>query len=187
MKKWTYLVSGIVVGAILATAGNAFADQISMIGKKVTGEYTVIVDGKALQDKGAVIDGRTNVPVRGITQALGADFKVEGKKIIVTTEQDRPSSTDNSSTSKPTSDNKYTGDSKESLEALKDSIENRRLKPLVKERQELLTEIEALKKVGDSVPVLADKEKRVQEYDDMISKESEELRLVNEALAALEK
>ncbi|WP_240927431.1 hypothetical protein [Paenibacillus thiaminolyticus] len=72
MKKWTYLVSGIAIGALVATAGSAFADQVkSMIGKKVTAEYTVVVNGKELEDKGAVIEGRTNVPVRGISNALG--------------------------------------------------------------------------------------------------------------------
>lgn len=193
MKKWTYLIGGIVIGAIVSTAGNAFADQVkSLVGKKVTGEYEVVVNGKALQDKGAVIEGRTNVPVRGITQALGADFKVEGKKIVVTTGQDGPTSTNGSSTSKLTSDNEYMGDSKKTLEELKYSLENRRLAPLYKERESILKEIEMLKKIQAEKPdldssALEAKEKQLTEYDEMIAEDTEELRLVNEALAALEK
>ncbi|MFL1672211.1 copper amine oxidase [Paenibacillus dendritiformis] len=188
MKKWTYLISGIVIGAIVATAGNAFANEVkSMIGKKVTGEYEVVVNGKALQDKGAVIEGRTNVPVRGITQALGADFKVEGRKIIVTTDD-----TDQTTAppSKPAADNKYIGGSKESLEELKSSIENNRIKPTEEGRKNILAEIEILKTSGpngEPAPGLAAKEKQLKEYDEIIAKATEELRLVNEALAAIEK
>lgn len=185
MKKWTYLVSGIVIGAMVATAGNAFADQVkSLVGKKVTGEYEVVVNGTALQDKGAVIDGRTNVPVRGITQALGVDFKVEGKKIIVTTDGGDSTSAEPTN---PTTDNKYMGGSKENLEELKSSIENNRIKPAVEERKSIVAEIENLKKSGDDLPILEVKEKRLKEYDEIIAKATEELRLVNEALAAIEK
>lgn len=195
MKKWTYLISGIVIGAVVATAGNAFADQVkSLVGKKVTAEYTVVVDGKTLSDKGAVIDGRTNVPVRGITQALGVGMQVEGKTIKITTETSGDSKDEGSAeTTKPsTSENKYMGDSKKSLEELKYSIENRRLAPLYKGRESILKEIEALKKIQAEKPdldssALDAKEKQLAEYDAMIAEDAEELRLVNEALAALEK
>lgn len=190
MKKWTYLISGIVIGAMIATAGSAFAEQVkSLVGKKVTAEYTVVVDGKTLPDKGAVIDGRTNVPVRGITQALGVDMQVEGKTIKITTETSGDSKDEGSAeTTKPsTSENKYMGGTKKSLEELKHSIENNRIKPAEEGRQNIVTEIEELKKAGDDVPILAVKEKRLKEYDEIIAKATEELRLVNEALAASEK
>ncbi|MBG9737085.1 stalk domain-containing protein [Paenibacillus alvei] len=185
MKKWVYLVSGVVIGAVVATAGSAFADQIkSLVGEKVTGEYTVVVNGKALQDKGAVINGRTNVPVRGVSQALGADIRVEGKKILVTSKQEGSNSVGGST--KPTNDNPYKDGSKENLETLRDSIDNR-IKPAVKERQSLVDEIETLKKSqeksGSEVPVLKDKEKQLAEYDRMIAEDTEKLRLVEEALA----
>lgn len=193
MKKWTYLISGIVIGATIATAGSAFADQVkSLVGKKVTAEYTVVVDGKTLPDKGAVIDGRTNVPVRGITQALGVDMQVEGKTIKITTETSGDSKDEGSTeTTKPsTSENKYMGGTKKSLEELKHSIENNRLKPVVEGRKSILAEIEILKTSGmngEPAPGLAAKEKQLAEYDKMIAEDTEELRLVNEALAAIEK
>jgi len=186
MKKWMYLVSGVVIGALVTTAGSVFADQIkSLVGEKVTGEYTVVVNGKALQDKGAVINGRTNVPVRGVSQALGADIRVEGKKIIVTTGDSDQTTT---SQSKPAAGNKYAGGSKESLEELKSSIENNRIKPAKEGRKNIIAEIEDLKKEekksGVEAPALKVKEKQLAEYDKMIEEDTEELRLVEEALAA---
>ncbi|BFH17203.1 copper amine oxidase N-terminal domain-containing protein [Paenibacillus melissococcoides] len=194
MKKWTYLVSGVVIGALVATAGSAFADQVkSLVGKKVTGEYTVVINGKTLQDKGAVIDGRTNVPVRGISDALGADFKVEGKKIIVTTtEGEDLVSTESPNTTKPTSTNKFIGQPKASLENSKDIVENRILKPTQEERKKIFAEVQLLRESLEKYPELDDsslteKEKQLAEYDRMIEESTKELELINEALAALEK
>jgi hypothetical protein len=187
MKKWAYLVSGVVIGSLIATAGSAFADQIkSLVGKKVTGEYTVIVNGKELQDKGAVIDGKTNVPVRGVSQALGAEIRVEGKKILVTSKQAVNASV-GGSTKAEMNGNEYMADSKESLEVLRDSIKNNRIKPAVEGRKNIIAEIEILKTSGmngEPSPGLAAKEKQLEEYDEIISKASEELRLVEEALAS---
>ncbi|KJB88573.1 copper amine oxidase [Paenibacillus sp. E194] len=187
MKKWAYLVSGVVIGSLIATAGSAFADQIkSLVGKKVTGEYTVIVNGKELQDKGAVIDGKTNVPVRGVSQALGADIRVEGKKILVTSKQEVSASAEGS-TKSDKNGNKYMTDSKESLEVLRDSIKNNRIKPAVEGRKNIVAEIEDLRKEeeksGVKAPVLEAIEKQLAEYDKMIAEDTEELRLVEEALA----
>lgn len=190
MKKWMYLVTGAVIGALVATAGSAFADQVkSMIGKKVTGEYTVIVDGKELEDKGAVIEGRTNVPVRGMAKALGVDFKVEGKKIIVMTEDGAESTTPSSSIS---SGNKYFGQPKSSLENNKDIIENRILKPTIEGRHKILAEVQLLKESLEKYPEIDDssliaKEKQLKEYDAIIEENTKELELINEALAALNK
>ncbi|MNO55431.1 hypothetical protein D3C76_459230 [compost metagenome] len=84
MKKF---ITGIVVGALLFGAVPAFAAQVkSLVGQKVTAEYTVTVNGKTLEDKGIVVNGRTNAPVRAISDAIGADLKVEGKTIAITTE-----------------------------------------------------------------------------------------------------
>jgi len=187
MKKWVYLVSGVVIGALVATAGNAFADQLkSLVGKKVTGEYTVVVNGKELSDKGAVIDGRTNVPVRGVSQALGADIRVEGKKILVTSSKQEVSNSVGGSTGPVSSNNKYLGDSKESLEVLRDSIKKNRIKPAVEGRKNIVAEIEILKTSGmngEPSPGLAAKETQLKEYDEIIANATEELRLVEEALA----
>lgn len=85
MKKWTYIVGGFALGLVVAlTTNTAYGAVQSLVGKKVTGEMTVIVNGTKLQDKGAVIEGKTNAPVRALIDALGADLKVDGKTIYVT-------------------------------------------------------------------------------------------------------
>jgi hypothetical protein len=188
MKKTMYTAGGILIGFVLATTTGAFADSVkSLIGKKVTGEYTITVNGEKIADKGAVIDGRANVPVRGISEALGVGIKVSGKTITVMTES--AGQTISSTPETPATDeNKYINGNKKSLEELKYSIENNRLKPAREGRESILAEIEILKTAGmngEPAPVLSVKEAQLAEYDALIAKDTEELRLVNEALAAL--
>lgn len=192
MKKWTYLVSGILIGAVVATSGSAAAAQIkSMIGQKVSAELTVVVNGKELPSKGAVINGTTNAPVRALVNAVGGSLTLEGKTINITTNEPVPSASDEN-TSSPnsgsdsTTTNKYSGSTKESLDELKLSIENNILKPAVEERKLILEEIETAKKIWDN-PDLTKINKQLAEYDTIIEKAQEELRLVNEALEALGK
>ncbi|EHB50131.1 stalk domain-containing protein [Paenibacillus lactis] len=85
MKKWACLFGGIIIGAMVATSGSTIAAQVkSLVGQKVTGEYKVVVNGKELQDKGAVIGGRTNAPVRAISDSIGAELKVDNKTKTIT-------------------------------------------------------------------------------------------------------
>lgn len=100
MKKWLYLLSGVVIGAVVATSSSAFAAQVkSLVGQKVTGEYTVVVNGKTLSDKGAVINGRTNAPVRALSDAIGGNLNVDNQKkvISITTEETSVTSSGDSS------------------------------------------------------------------------------------------
>ncbi|AOK88512.1 2,' 3'-cyclic nucleotide 2'-phosphodiesterase [Paenibacillus polymyxa] len=87
MKKWSYLLvllSGMLIGTVIATAGSAFADQIkSMIGRTVAGEYTVKVNGNSLSENAIVVDGKAHVPLRAVTDSLGANLKVDGKTIQI--------------------------------------------------------------------------------------------------------
>lgn len=84
MKKWLYAVSAFVLGIVVASSSDAVAAQVkSLTGQKVTGEYTVIVNGEKLLDKGAIISGRTNAPVRAVSESLGADLKVDNQTKVV--------------------------------------------------------------------------------------------------------
>lgn len=187
MKKWLYILSGAVLGVVLTVSSSAFADQVkSLVGKKVTGEYTVVVNGKTLSDKGLIIDGGANVPARPLSEALGADVQVSGKTINITSNSVNSSDLgDQVSGGASSATNKYLGGTKESLETLKKSIEERILKPTKEGRENILAEIKVLKETeakGVPVPVLAEKEKQIAQYDADIEKYTEELRLVNEAL-----
>ncbi|MDU5945770.1 MAG: 2,' 3'-cyclic nucleotide 2'-phosphodiesterase [Paenibacillus macerans] len=86
MKKWMYLLFGVVIGAVVATTGSAFADQVkSMVGKEVAGEYKVNVNGAALSENAIVVEGKAHVPLRAVSDALGAGVAVNGKTIQITT------------------------------------------------------------------------------------------------------
>lgn len=87
MKKWSYLISGVLIGAVVATAGSAFADQIkSLVGQTVAGEYTVKVNGSSLAENAIVVDGKAHVPLRAVSDSLGAGIKVDGKTIQIETQ-----------------------------------------------------------------------------------------------------
>ncbi|MEC0136114.1 2,' 3'-cyclic nucleotide 2'-phosphodiesterase [Paenibacillus macerans] len=86
MKKWMYLLIGVVMGAVVTTTGSAFADQVkSMVGKQVAGEYNVNVNGNALAENAIVVEGKAHVPLRAVSDSLGANIVVNGKTIQITT------------------------------------------------------------------------------------------------------
>lgn len=90
MKKYLGFVGAFILGAFVMAAGEDVAAQVkSLVGQKVAGEYKVVVNGKELEQKGAIIAGTTNIPVRAVSEALGADLKVEDKTVYVTLENNQ--------------------------------------------------------------------------------------------------
>jgi hypothetical protein len=86
MKKWASLSCAFILGVIVASSAGTVAAKVqSLVGQKVTEELKVVINGKELADKGAVINGKTNAPVRAITDAIGGTLKLEGKTINITT------------------------------------------------------------------------------------------------------
>ena len=84
MKKWLYAAGAFIIGVTVASSSEAVAAQVkNMIGQKVTGEYTIVVNGEKLPEKGAIISGKTNAPVRAVSESLGADLKVDNTNKIV--------------------------------------------------------------------------------------------------------
>lgn len=189
MKKFAhkvaYIAGGIIIGVVFSTSAGAFADTVkSMVGKKVTGEYTLVVDGKKLSDKGAVIDSRANVPARALSEALGADVTVSGKTITITSQTE--DSTVGPETGTPVATtNKYTGQSKSSLEEQKRVLLDRILAPTKTGREEILKEITDAKELqarGIPVTNLEAFEKQLANYDTDIAKYEADLKLIDEAL-----
>jgi uncharacterized protein YlzI (FlbEa/FlbD family) len=119
VKKWSYLLSGILIGAVVATAGNAFADQVkSLIGEKVAGEYTVKVNGSSLTENAIVVDGKAHVPLRAVSDSLGAGIKVDGKTIQIDTQSKTESSVEEKNTSLETP-NGNNNNSQEIIDSIK--------------------------------------------------------------------
>ncbi|MDN8591882.1 copper amine oxidase [Paenibacillus sp. 11B] len=185
MKKFAhkvaYIAGGIIIGVVFSTSAGAFADTVkSMVGKKVTGEYTIVVDGKKLSDKGAVIDSRANVPARALSDALGADVKVTGKTIVITSDANGSSGI-NSPDSPIQTANKYSGKSKAALEILKSEYNNKILPPVVEGLKKVTDEYEGIKAAGDAETTRLAKQK-VAEYQKLVDDAQAELKLIDEAL-----
>lgn len=177
IKKCIGIFIAFVLGVFIATVGEDVSAQVkSLIGKKVTGEYTVVVNGKTLSDKGAVIEGRTNVPVRALSEAIGADIKVDNKTISVMTEEKEP--TDKVVMMDGLYYNKY------ELLNKKTSIE-RSIAASEADKEKDFAEYNRLKESGQLEGYLA-WEGRLNSYDKLIEAKKEQLAKVNEALKAFE-
>lgn len=82
MKK---AIVGFIAGAIFMLSTQAYGSGISLIGKKVSGEVNVVVDGKQLS-KAIIVEGKSYAPVRDISNGVGADLIYEkGGPIVLST------------------------------------------------------------------------------------------------------
>lgn len=75
MKK--YMI-GFLAGALFMVAGQSFAGSTSFVGKKIESEIPVTVDGKVV-DKAIVLQGKSFVPVRSVTVAMGGEVAAVSK------------------------------------------------------------------------------------------------------------
>ena len=162
----------------------------SMIGQNVTGELTVVVNGKELPSKGAVINGTTNAPVRALVDAVGGELTLEGKTINITTQSvDANEPNDNSS-------NKNSRHTKERLAERKKEFEEQ-LNILNAGKKELLDLIEEAQQdifsTTDNNLIEVSKkkneksQKNIETFSDPeIEKVKNELKLVEEALQLFE-
>ncbi|MCM3208484.1 hypothetical protein [Paenibacillus illinoisensis] len=187
MKKLVYIASGMLLGVILALPlGSAFADQIkSVVGMKITGQYTVKVNGKQLADPAIVAEGKSYAPVRSLVGAVGTgEIIVDNteKTIDITVESDVPQ-TSAQETPVQSDTNPYVGLSKEKLLSTKEMFEVMqigRLEKKIAEDTALIanplswTDVNALKE-------------NIAKYEVQLAEYTEKLKLVNEAIAALEK
>lgn len=79
MKK---IIVSFIAGALLMAAGQVFADDISLVGKKVGGEAKVILNGKEISDA-VIIDSKSYAPVRDISESFGANVEYEQGVITI--------------------------------------------------------------------------------------------------------
>ncbi|MMZ48459.1 hypothetical protein D1872_101300 [compost metagenome] len=197
MKKWSYLLSGVLIGAVVATASSAFADQIkSLVGEKVAGEYSVKVNGNSLSESAIVVDGKAHVPLRAVTDSLGANLKLDGKTIQISTDP----SADTKTTSLLETDGlikkqeQYAGWSIVKLEQRKSDLE-KFISESESSKEKLNHELEIadkLSKTSVSSSTLAIREsnvaktkKELDSIESAIAKYKTELEEINKAIAAL--
>ena len=69
MKRF---IAGFICGALLFSGVSVFAATKSpLVGKRVDGVASVIVNGKRIEKEAAVIEGTSYLPVRALTEAIG--------------------------------------------------------------------------------------------------------------------
>lgn len=87
MRKF---VIGLICGAVLMFSGQALAGTISNIGKKIQGEYAIVVDGKKLETKAIAVNGTTYTPNRSLADAVGYDVAFTDQTVVYTSEEVAP-------------------------------------------------------------------------------------------------
>ncbi|WP_178023011.1 hypothetical protein [uncultured Paenibacillus sp.] len=81
------IVTGLVVLFLCVGATAVYGEAASLIGARVSGLFSVEVNGKMISDA-IVVNGSTYVPVRSLTEAAGFDLSVTGKKVVIKTDED---------------------------------------------------------------------------------------------------
>lgn len=170
MKKWSYLLGGILIGAVVTTTGSAFADQIkSLVGQTVAGEYTVKVNGSSLAENAIIVDGKAHVPLRAVSDSLGAGLKVDGKTIqIITNSKAVPDENVSSSVDSIKSDNWYAQKLVERKAELEKQIIDTQ-KGIEDQKNELQNAEKNRSRVSDDAKISAIADKNIQATKDQIS------------------
>lgn len=86
MKKF---VAGVLVGAVVASAGSALAAQNESISATFA-EFNILVNGQkaSLSDKPVVIEGSSYLPVRAISNTLGYKVQYDGESRTISLAND---------------------------------------------------------------------------------------------------
>src|SRR5690606_2664306 len=87
MRK--YLI-GFIAGVLVATAGVAAADTVSLVGKKIQSEAEVTLDGEEI-GTAIITDGTSFAPIRIVAEATGLKVGYEkGNVKLETQEKEMP-------------------------------------------------------------------------------------------------
>ena len=93
MKKLAYITLGVLIGVALTVSVGAYAASTGFVGKKITSEVPIILNGKQVADRGAVVDGKTLLPVRTLAGLIGVNVQFSGGKVVLTKSEESPSTT----------------------------------------------------------------------------------------------
>jgi hypothetical protein len=82
MKKFGYIIIGLIMGLVLGLSSSAFGSEI---GSKVDSLVTVKLNGEKI-GTGVVIGGTSYLPVRVTASSLGADVSYEKGEVLLSKE-----------------------------------------------------------------------------------------------------
>jgi len=80
MRKY---VIGFIAGVVCAIGGTAFADDISLVGKKIVAEVPIKINGQTVSRPGIVVEGTTYLPVRSAGELFGYSVSYAGKSVVM--------------------------------------------------------------------------------------------------------
>lgn len=132
MRKIVIGVASFVAGVLMTASLTAYGADISKVGKKITGEYSVSVNGSKLAQKAVAVDGTTYAPLRAIGESLGYDVTFQNKQVQFTKKEgeDLADTTTPTETAEPTTT--------PSIQEQIDQLENKRSK-LIAEMSKILS------------------------------------------------
>jgi len=81
MRK--YLL-GFLFGVLLTFASSVYADEATKIGKKITAEYPVLLDGVELPVTAVAFEGTSYAPIRVLAEVLGLKVDFQDNKVLLT-------------------------------------------------------------------------------------------------------
>lgn len=84
MRKIVIGAASFVAGVLMTASLTAYGADISKVGKRITGEYSVSVNGSKLAQKAVAVDGTTYAPLRAIGESLGYDVTFQNKQVQFT-------------------------------------------------------------------------------------------------------
>jgi hypothetical protein len=87
MKKIPYIFFGIAIGIMLTVSVGAYAATKGYIGKKITAEIPVYVDGQEIPEVAVVVDGKSFLPVRKTAEAADLGLELKDGKIYLETKK----------------------------------------------------------------------------------------------------
>jgi len=88
MRKY---IIGFIAGVLVATAGVAAADTVSLVGKKIQSEAIVTLDGEEI-GKAIITDGTSFAPIRIVAEATGLKVGYEKGNVKLETQNEKPMS-----------------------------------------------------------------------------------------------
>lgn len=81
------VIVAFVAGALVVASGQAFADSISKIGKKVDSEATVVFNGESI-GTAVILEGKSYAPLRDVANSIGAKIAYQKGTININFESD---------------------------------------------------------------------------------------------------
>lgn len=156
MRRLSYIFLGTLIGIALTAAGGAYAASSGLIGKKITGEVAIVLNGQQVAERGSVAEGTTLLPVRSMAELFGVTTEYKDGKVYLTkeegdsrmtdTQNHTPTHTDNTGAQEPEGPQTQKPDQSviqkdinnlnKTIEVFKYSLEN---DPLSKEGKENVT------------------------------------------------